>query len=252
MREGIRFLMPVIIWSLVFWTAVPAATPLLLQGSMFCLVQGRVEILNTKVKLRDGSPDFSGVAVWLTPMSTTMHLGPPRVQKRTLEQRDKRFVPHIMVVQTGTEVDFPNRDPFFHNVFSVYDGKPFDLGLYANGESHPVRFNRPGISHIFCNIHPQMSAIVVTVETPYFALSAPDGRYSIENVPAGRYQLHLWHERSDDKQLAAESRIVSVESALSKLEVIRLDEAGYIPAAHKNKYGQDYEDDRSLPSYLGP
>ena len=244
--------MPLVMCTLLFWAVPLAAPPLLPQDSMNCLVEGQIEILNSKVKLRDGSSDFSGVAVWLTPIDPAMQPGPPRVQRRTLEQKDKRFIPHIMVVQVGTEVDFPNHDPFFHNVFSVYDGKPFDLGLYANGESRPVRFNRPGISHIFCNIHPQMSAVIVTVETPYFAVSAHDGRYVIENVPAGTYQLHIWHERSDEQQLAAESRIVSVESAISRLGITRLDEAGYIPATHKNKYGQDYENDRNLPSYRRP
>ena len=97
-----------------------------------------------------------------------------------------------------------------------------------------------------------MSAVIVTVETPYFAVSAPDGTYAIENVPAGTYRLHLWHERSDEPQLAAESRVVSVESAVSKLGVTRLDEAGYIPATHKDKNGQDYENDRNLPAYRRP
>ena len=229
-----------------------AAHPLLSQDNIRCLVQGQIEILNPKVRLRNGSADFSGVAVWLTPIKGMTKPESTPAQKRKLEQKDKRFIPHIMVVQVGTEVDFPNHDPFFHNVFSVYDGKPFDLGLYANGESRPVRFSRPGISHIFCNIHPQMSAVIVTVETPYFAVSASDGRYSIENVPAGTYRLQVWHERSDEQQLAAESRVVSVESAVSKLGLTRLDEAGYIPAAHKDKNGQDYESDRNLPAYRRP
>jgi hypothetical protein len=157
-----------------------------------------------------------------------------------------------MVIQVGTEVDFPNHDPFFHNVFSVYGGKPFDLGLYANGESRPVRFDRPGVSYIFCNIHPQMSAVVVTVETPYFAVSAFDGRYSIKNVPPGNYQLQLWHERSEEQQLAAQNRTVTVESAVAELGVIRLDQAGYIPRTHKDKNGEEYSSDRDLPTYRRP
>jgi hypothetical protein len=252
MRKGIRCLLPLVMGLSVLWGIHIGANLLLSQGNLQCLVQGRIEILHPKIKLRDGSPDFSGVAVWLTPTNGVIRPGPPLVQKRTLEQRDKRFIPHIMVVQVGTEVDFPNHDPFFHNVFSVYEGKPFDLGLYANGETRPVRFSRPGVSHIFCNIHPQMSAVIVTVETPYFAVSAPDGGYSIENVPAGTYQLHLWHERSDEEQLASKSRIVSVESAVSKLDILQLDEAGYIPVEHKDKNGQDYENDRNLPAYRRP
>ncbi|HYK91063.1 MAG TPA: hypothetical protein VE398_19985, partial [Acidobacteriota bacterium] len=201
-------------------------------GSGRCSVHGRVEIVNPKVKLRGGKADAGGVVVWLTPVKGTPKPASAPSQKRSLEQQDKRFVPHIMVVQVGTEVDFPNLDPFFHNVFSVFNGKPFDLGLYTNGESRPVRFDRPGISYIFCNIHPQMSAVVVAVTSPYFAVSAPDGTYAIKNVPTGSYDLRLWHERCAEQQLAAQSRVVSVKSALSELGVIRLDEAGYIPRAH--------------------
>ncbi len=240
------------ICALVFSTDVPSAVAPLTQNSIHCLVHGQIAIINPKIKLRNGKADCSGIAVWLDPLKETPKTEPPRLSKRTLEQRGKRFIPHIMVIQVGTEVDFPNRDPFFHNVFSVYDGKPFDLGLYANGESRPVRFNRPGISHIFCNIHPQMSAVIVAVQTPYFAVSAPDGSYSIEDVPAGTYRLRLWHERSDEQQLAAESRFVTIESAVANLGLSRLDEAGYIPAAHKDKNGQDYADESHLPAYRKP
>jgi hypothetical protein len=173
-------------------------------------------------------------------------------QKRSLVQQDKRFVPHVMAIQVGTEVDFPNQDPFFHNVFSLFEGRPFDLGLYANGESKPVRFNRPGVSFIYCNIHPQMSAVIVTVSTPYFTVSTADGGYSIKEVPRGVYELHFWHERSDEHQLAARSRVISVESAVADLGVIQLDESGYIPRAHKNKYGEEYGADRDQPAYRHP
>jgi len=240
------------ILALVAASLISGATTTQDRGRGECLVEGRIEILNAKAKPPGGRIDASGVAVWLTPVKGAAkpeNLPRPR---RRLEQRDKRFVPHVMVVQVGTEIDFPNRDPFFHNVFSVYDGKPFDLGLYASGESRPVRFDRPGISYIFCNIHPQMSAVVVTVETPYFALSNPDGKYSIGSVPAGSYELHLWHERSDEQQLAARNRIVSLAPTVADLGVIRLDEAGFIPIVHKNKHGEEYDSGRGLPTYGRP
>ncbi len=228
-----------------------AVSPRWADGPL-CAVQGRIEILNPKAKLRGGAADASGVVVWLNPIKGTPRAESAASPRRTLEQRNKRFVPHVMAVQVGTEIEFPNYDPFFHNVFSVFDGKRFDLGLYASGESRPVRFDRPGVSYIFCNIHPQMSAVVVTVETPYFTVSSPDGKYFIRNVPAGSYALRLWHERSDEQQLAAQNRIVSIEPATADLGVIRLDEAGYIPRAHKNKHGEDYEDTRDMPAYRRP
>jgi plastocyanin len=213
-------------------------------------VRGRIEVLNSKAKLRGGRADAGGVAVWLSPTQggwKTEAASPPRGR---IEQRDKRFLPHVMVIRIGTEIDFPNHDPFFHNVFSVYDGKTFDLGLYANGESRPVRFDRPGISYIFCNIHPQMSAVIIAVETPYFAVTNPDGTFSINNVPVGNYELHLWHERSDEKQLDALRRIVTVAATAADLGVIRLDEAAFIPQVHKNKHGEDYPVES--PAYRRP
>ena len=121
-------------------------------------------------------------------------------------QRNKRFSPHVLVVQAGSMVQFPNEDPFFHNVFSLFAGKRFDLGLYEAGSSRSVRFDHPGASFLFCNIHPEMTAVIVVVPTPYYGLSDAAGRISIAGVPDGRYQLKVWHERSspdDLKRLAA-------------------------------------------------
>ena len=86
-------------------------------------------------------------------------------------QKDKTFTPHLLVIPTGSTVDFPNLDPFFHNVFSEFNGKRFDLGLYESGSSRTVHFDHDGVSYIFCNIHPEMSAVIVTLSTPYFGVS---------------------------------------------------------------------------------
>ncbi len=242
-----------LVWLIGFVVAFVAPWPgNILSGlGSLCVVRGRIDIRNAKVKVADGSADAGGVVVWLTPLKG----GPqPNITqgRPTLEQRDKRFVPHVMAVQVGTEVDFPNRDPFFHNVFSTFNGKRFDLGLYASGESRPVLFSRPGVSYIFCNIHPQMSAYVVAVETPFFAVSATNGNYSIENVPAGEYRIHVWHERSDEKQLLAQSRVVRIDSMNNGLDVIRLDESGYVATTHKNKHGEDYDAEHTAPDYRRP
>ncbi len=240
-------------FMILLWAGTnTAATLPWVQVSPPCIVRGRIEILNPKVKMRGGGADASGVVVWLTPLREAPKPDSFSPQKRTLVQRDKRFIPHIMAIQVGTEVEFPNFDPFFHNVFSVFDGKRFDLGLYANGESKLVRFNRPGISFIYCNIHPQMSAVIVTLETPYFAVSVSDGTYRIMDVPPGIYRLRLWHERSNENQLASQSRTVSVGPEVAQLSVIQLDEAGYIPRAHKNKYGEEYTGVRGVPPYSRP
>jgi plastocyanin len=201
--------------------------------------------------MRNGQIDASGVVVWLESLDGNSPRG-PRARPKII-QRGKRFSPHVMAVERSTEVAFPNLDPFFHNVFSLFDGKRFDLGLYASGESRPVVFNRVGISYIFCNIHPQMSAIVVTLDTPYFAVSDHHGDVTINDVPEGRYQLKVWHERTNDQELAAQSRPVRVVAGSNfDLSVIRLSESGYMPRPHKNKHGEQYDNERIKPAYRRP
>jgi plastocyanin len=214
-------------------------------------VTARVELLNAKVKARNGKIDASGVVVWLESLDDIGARG-SRARPRII-QRGKRFTPHVMAVERGTEVGFPNLDPFFHNVFSLYNGKRFDLGLYASGETRPVVFNRIGISYIFCNIHPQMSAIVITLDTPYFAVTDENGDVTINDVPEGRYQLKVWHERTSNQELSAQARAVRVTAGGgSHLGVIRLNEAGYIPQPHTNKYGGQYDNEHNKPGYRRP
>src|SRR5215510_12333461 len=191
-----------------FLLSLPSVTGRSVKTPAEIKVTARVELLNSRVKARNGKIDASGVVVWLESIEGDSPRGPRTRQK--ILQRGKRFTPHVMAVERGTEVYFPNLDPFFHNVFSLYEGKRFDLGLYASGETRPVVFNRVGISYIFCNIHPRMSAIVVTVATPYFGGSDEEGVVTINNVPEGHYQLKVWHERTSDEELAAQSRVVRV------------------------------------------
>lgn len=109
-----------------------------------------------------------------------------------LDQRNMRFSPRVLAVRVGTSVRFPNNDRVFHNVFSFHHGKVFDLGLYPVGESKIVRFDRPGLSRIFCNIHPNMAAYVVAVDSPYFAVSNEAGEFVVAAVPPGQYRYHAW------------------------------------------------------------
>src|SRR6266496_895518 len=124
---------------------------------------------------------------------TNMIQRTPRRRFRLIQQR-KRFEPHLLVVAVGSTVEFPNLDPFFHNVFSLFEGKRFDLGLYEAGSIRNVSFDRPGISYIFCNIHAEMSAVVIAVPTPYYAISSVKGEIVLANVPVGRYAMHVWYE----------------------------------------------------------
>ncbi len=203
-------------------------------------VTGRVEVFgprNTK------QANASGAAVWLINASETteaaQHLARRRQELR-LVQKDKSFRPHLLVVQVGSAVEFPNQDPCFHNVFSLFEGKRFDLGLYEAGTSHTVLFDRPGVCYIFCNIHPEMSAVVLVLNTPYFALSDDAGNVTISGVTPGRYILHVWHERAVPEDLKALSREITVSEKARSLGVARIVESPVMNMVHKNKYGQDY------------
>jgi hypothetical protein len=100
----------------------------------------------------------------------------------------------VLAITVGTTVEFPNSDPFYHNVFSISKPKKFDLGHYPAGRSKAVRFDRPGIVRVFCEIHSHMSAFILVFSHQYFSVTSADGRYQIPNVPPGRYTLNAWNE----------------------------------------------------------
>ena len=111
-----------------------------------------------------------------------------------IDQQNEAFVPHVLAIVAGTTVDFPNSDRTYHNVFSLSKTRSFDLGRYAAGRSKAVRFDRPGIVRVFCDIHSHMSAFILVFSHRYFAVTDDEGRYRIDNVPAGTYTIVAWHE----------------------------------------------------------
>lgn len=204
---------------------------------------------NVRVAAEHGSRvDNSSVVVWLQPLDAPQ---PKPQQQRTyrLTQKDKHFSPHLLVIPLGASVEFPNKDPFFHNVFSVYNGTRFDLGLYESGSSKLVKFSRPGPSYIFCNIHPEMSAVVLALSTPYYAVTDKAGDFAIENVPAGDYELQVWAERAQPDELKKLSRKVTIAGTQVRLEAMNIATAPSMAEGHKNKFGQDYE---PAPTYKLP
>lgn len=215
------------------------------------MVTGRVAVID-RVSPRSAGDD-SNVVVWLTPLAGAAgrHVESqmqPTHQRLRLVQKHKRFDPHLLVIPAGSIVDFPNLDPLFHNVFSLFEGKRFDLGLYEAGGTRAVHFDRPGICYIFCNIHSEMSAVVVVLTTPYYGISDRAGEITIPSVPPGRYQLQVWNERSLPEALKGLTREVTVTEDARFLGTLRLSEASDLRLAHKNKYGRDYE----TPTPPGP
>ncbi len=195
----------------------------------------------------------SKAVVWLTPIGAP--LDPPHQdasQIPQLVQKNKSFHPSLLVIPVGGKVEFPNHDPFFHNVFSLFEGKRFDLGLYESGTTRFVQFDKPGVSFIFCNIHEQMSAVVIALATPYYAISDARGDVSIPNVPPGRYQLQFFHSSVAPDALHALTREITIapgETSLGSFTLTATD----VTVAHKNKYGRDYDrPSPDSPAYARP
>lgn len=187
-------------------------------------------------------------AVWLTPQHPGRLVPLPNDRTYTLLQKNKQFSPHLLIVPVGSVVHFPNADPFFHNVFSLFDGRRFDLGLYEAGSTRDVTFGREGISYIFCNIHPEMSAVVIALATPYFATEEAKGHFRIQGVPADDYMLHVWVQGEDGGVLNALTRKVHIAGDHTDLGAIALPLPPHPPASHENKYGNTY-DTRESPIY---
>jgi plastocyanin len=197
----------------------------------------RVQVLGESAV---SSSHMQNVVVWLSPADARTPTRPFPAGRLRLTQHHKSFEPHLLVVPVGAVVEFPNRDPFFHNVFSLFEGKRFDLGLYEAGTTRNVSFDRPGVSYIFCNIHAEMSAVVIALDTPYFGVSNRSGEVVIPQVPVGRYTMKVWYEAALPATLDALSREVNVTAGASTLGVLEIPPA-VAANAHKNKYGMDYE-----------
>lgn len=210
-------------------------------------LKAHVELTRNGHRLKDASE----AVLWLTPIGTkTASLQQSEIPK--LIQKNKSFRPGLVVVPVGGKVEFPNHDPFFHNVFSLFEGKRFDLGLYESGTTWFVQFDKPGISFIFCNIHAQMSAVVIALATPYYALSDAKGEINIANVPPGRYEVQFFHAAVAPDALRAMTREITVNAGQNALGNFSLAETD-LTVAHKNKYGRDYDrPDPDTPAYARP
>jgi plastocyanin len=142
--------------------------------------------------LARGKPVADAV-IWLDAPSA------PRARERrfVVHQRNMEFVPRVLAAPVGATVELPNNDRVFHNVFSFTNGKPFDLGLYPTGASKRITLDRAAVNRLYCNIHPHMAAYIVAVDTPYYATTDRAGRFTIPEVPAGRYTYHAWRSGAD-------------------------------------------------------
>jgi plastocyanin len=193
-------------------------------------VRGRVQLIE-----KGGRPasDITDVVVYVDGAKAK-----PTPGKSTMAMKGKSFIPRLVVVPVGGTVEFPNEDPIFHNVFSVSGENRFDLELYKRPKSGSWTFQHPGVARIYCNIHPQMSAVVLVRDNPYYTKTAHDGTFEIPDVPSGKYVLRAWHERGGE---AAQD--VTVTARADSAVRIRLDASSFKRLPHKNKFGKDYSTD---------
>ena len=187
---------------------------------------------------------------WLEPLTPNPPLSALPHGHATLLQKNRMFVPHLQVIPVGTVVQFPNADPFFHNVFSLFNGKRFDLGLYEAGSSKSVTFTREGVSYIFCNIHPEMSAVVLALSTPLYALADQKDTFVLSRIPAGEYTLHIWVEGVPQAVTDQLSRRVRLSGTNVDLGSVTVPAIPIATETHSNKFGNPY--DPSVKSPYNP
>lgn len=155
------------------------------QAAPVATIEGRVATLPHE------RLDRQGWVVWVDEIPGEF---PPPEAHAILGQKGLSFIPHILPVLVGTTIDFPNGDPFGHNVFSISPAKQFNLGLYPKGRVPTVLFDKPGIVAVLCNVHPEMSAYIIVLKTPFFAVAGRDGHFIIRNVPSGSRLVRCWSE----------------------------------------------------------
>ncbi len=221
-QRGERFRRVVLIVSTL------AALPLAAAGPPAADLRGRLTLLEKGNRSGD---DVGQAVVWLD--GGGGKVVPIEAEISTAE---KAFSPHVLVVPVGSTVAFPNHDPFNHNVFSLSEAQPFDLGLYGRGQARSIRLERPGIVRVYCNVHAQMSALIVVRDGPYFAQPSGDGSFTLAAVPPGHSVLHAWHERASEV-----NRPVDVPPAGLGNVALELDARGYRFKPHLNKFGQPYQ-----------
>jgi len=213
--------------ALVLAFLAPAGPSPAAGSGPFGSVAGRVEIVRKGI-----ASDAANAVVWIEGLKAA---GAARPLRAEMKSQGKKFVPRVVTVEKSAEVDFPNADAIFHNVFSVSPANRFDLGLYRSGGSKQKRFDEPGLVRVYCNIHPQMVGFVMVVDSDFSAVTAPDGSFRFDNVPAGTYTVKIWHEEGGEA-----SAPVNVRARAETPVALKLDATAFRREPHKNKYGKDY------------
>jgi plastocyanin len=183
---------------------------------------------------RGSDPVVNETLVWLEPAGRTWKKPPAAFSMTT---RSKTFVPHVMAVPAGSTIGFPNEDPIAHNLFSLTPGNAFDLGLYRRGAGKTHKFEAPGTVNVYCNVHPNMSAVVHVMSTPFYGFADANGNYSFD-VPPGRYRVVAWNEQGGTS--APSDLEVKANGTVAGATLLTIDGRNFRLSQHKNKFGQTY------------
>src|SRR5438132_12350886 len=195
-------------------------------------VSGKVSF----VTKRGQNPIVAETLVWLEPVAA--RVPKPVPGKFQMVTRGKMVLPHVLAIPVGSTVEFPNDDPISHNLFSLSSNNSFDLGLYRRGAGKVQKFDNPGLVNVYCNVHPNMSAVIQVMSTPYYGFSDQKGGYALSNVPPGRYRLIAWNEQGGQIESPIE---VTTAGAVTGNVALMLDSRSYRLTQHLNKVGKPYE-----------
>lgn len=190
------------------------------------------------VSRRGNTPIAAETVVWLTATASSARAP----QKAQMITRNKTLAPHVITVPVGSTVQFPNEDPIIHNLFSVSQSNPFDLGLYRKNAGKAHTFNKPGVVNVYCNVHPNMSAVIHVMDTPFYTFADKNGAFTLANVPPGKYKLTAWNEKAGTQQTQIEITAAGEVRGGTRLT---LDARNYRATQHLNKNNQPYSRSRS-------
>lgn len=209
---------------------------LLVIGALALATNLGAATINGKVMFqtkRGQQPVVNETLVWLDPAGKTWK---KPAATFTMTTRSKEFLPHVIAVPAGSTISFPNEDPIAHNLFSLTPGNTFDLGLYRRGAGKTHKFELPGAVNVYCNVHPNMSAIVHVMSTPYYGFADPNGNYSFD-VPPGKYRVTAWNEQGGAQASDIE---VKADGTVAGATLLTIDGRNFRLSQHKNKFGQAY------------
>ncbi|HYC90800.1 MAG TPA: hypothetical protein VEO54_16400 [Thermoanaerobaculia bacterium] len=209
---------------------IAAAAAVLSTGLSAAPVNGKVMFMTR----RGQNPVVNETLVWLEPAGKTWKKPPATF---TMTTRSKTFLPHVVAVPAGSTISFPNEDPIAHNLFSLTPGNTFDLGLYRRGAGKTHKFDAPGTVNVYCNVHPNMSAVVHVMSTPFYGFADPNGNYSFD-VPPGRYRVVAWNEQGGTS--APSDLEVKGDGTVAGATLLTIDGRNFRVSQHKNKHGQTY------------